>query len=281
MAFTASAKRGRGLVRVEEAAGRAVDRHQLEGHLLPDRHHDLLQLRLGPERDEPHLRAGRLAGEVGRLVERLRRPRVEHGRQHELVLQGRAGRPGDGLERLQRIGDDAAADDDVECAHPSPFVFTSLAPQRGEGRERGVLVLRRVEPARAGAEPMLPCSPVERLRAVPEAGAAVDALLAVEGGGPPPPPARWPAPSRSRCRCASRSPRTRPGCRNDDVVGVAGGRLHLAAHEQRVLVGDEELPVVLDLGPAGRLHERVGERDVLRPALRANRVDLAGGIFPA
>jgi len=36
-----------------------------------------------------------------------------------------------------------------------------------------------------------------------------------------------------------------------DVVGVASGRLHLAAHEQRILMRDEQLAVEWDL-PASR-----------------------------
>src|SRR6266568_7609485 len=205
---------GRRLVRVEKAAGRAVDRHQLEGYLLADRHHDLLQLRLGSERDEPHLRAGRLRGEVGRLVERLRSPRVEHGRQHELVLEGGAGRARDGLERLQGIRDDAAADDDVKAAHPVSF--------------RGRLVLGRVQPARAGAEGDIALLAVERLRAVPQAGATVDALLAVEGGDLP--LSRRDGLRRADLDAGARAAALADGrLKEHDVVGVAGGRLHLAA----------------------------------------------------
>ena len=51
-----------------------------------------------------------------------------------------------------------------------------------------------------------------------------------------------------------------------DVVGVTGGRLHLAAHEQRVLMRHEQLAVVGNRGPAGFLHQRAVERTVPRLA---------------
>ena len=107
-----------------EAAGRAVQRDQLEGHLLGHGHHDLLQLGLGAEADQPDFAAGGVLGQVGGLVERVAGPGVEDGGQHHFVLQGRAGRAGDRLQRLQRVGHDAAADDNLICgAHAEQIVL--------------------------------------------------------------------------------------------------------------------------------------------------------------
>src|ERR1017187_3696553 len=39
------------------------------------------------------------------------------------------------------------------------------------------------------------------------------------------------------------------------VVGIAAGRLHLAAHQQGVLVGDQQLAVVWNGGPSAPLHQ--------------------------
>ena len=49
---------GCGLVGVDEAAGRAIERNQLQRNLLRDGHHDLLQLGLGRHAHQPELAAG-------------------------------------------------------------------------------------------------------------------------------------------------------------------------------------------------------------------------------
>ena len=45
-----------------------------------------------------------------------------------------------------------------------------------------------------------------------------------------------------------------------DVIGIAGYGLHLAAHQQRILVRNEKTAVERDLRPAARRHERVVQR---------------------
>ena len=113
MASMAVGQRGGGRVGVGEAAGGAVERDQLEGDFLRDGHHDLLQLGFGAEADQPDFAAGVFGGEMRRLRRARGGPGIEHGGQHHFVFQRRAGGAGDGFEGLQRIGDDACADDDV------------------------------------------------------------------------------------------------------------------------------------------------------------------------
>ena len=61
------------------------------------------------------------------------------------------------------------------------------------------------------------------------------------------------------------------------VVGVAGRGLHLAAHEQRVLVGDEQPAVEGDVGPAAAVHERVVAGHAAAAAILEDPVQLGGG----
>ena len=67
----------------------------------------------------------------------------------------------------------------------------------------------------------------------------------------------------------------------DDVIGVAGHGLHFAAHQQRVLVGDEETAVEGNLRPAAGAHERVVERAAVVEGERGSfaqvEFGLAGG----
>ena len=63
-----------------ESAGRAVERDEFERHLLGDGHHDLLELGLRAEADQPDFAAGRVLGEVRRFVKRVAGPRVEDSR---------------------------------------------------------------------------------------------------------------------------------------------------------------------------------------------------------
>ena len=112
-------------MRVRESADGAVDGNELEGDLLRDGHHHLLQLGLGAERDEPELAAGVLGGKSGGFVERARGPRIEHGGQNHFVFQSRAVRPCCWLEGLQRIGDDASANDDMEWIAMNSFLANS------------------------------------------------------------------------------------------------------------------------------------------------------------
>ena len=98
-------------VRVRESADGAVDGNELEGNLLRDGHHHLLQLGLGAESDQPELAAGMLGGKSGGFVKRARGPRIEHRGQHHFVFQSRAVRPCCWLQSLQRIGNDPARHD--------------------------------------------------------------------------------------------------------------------------------------------------------------------------
>ena len=104
--------------RVGEAAGRTVERDEFKRHFLRDGHHHLLELGFRAERDQPDFAAGRVLGEVRGLIQRVARPRIEDGGQHHFIFQRRPGGRGDGFKRLQRIGNDAAANDDlIGCAH--------------------------------------------------------------------------------------------------------------------------------------------------------------------
>ena len=60
--------------------------NQLEGDLLGDGHHDLLQLGLGAERDEPELAAGICGREVAGFIERAGGPGIKNRGQHHFVL---------------------------------------------------------------------------------------------------------------------------------------------------------------------------------------------------
>ena len=89
-------QRGGDFGRVGEAAGRTVERDEFKRHFLRDGHHHLLELGLRAEADEPDFAAGRVLGQIRRLVKRVARPRIEDGGQHHFIFQrrpGRAGRP--------------------------------------------------------------------------------------------------------------------------------------------------------------------------------------------
>ena len=118
---------GGGGVRVGKAADGAVDGDQFEGDLLRDGHHDLLQLGLGAERDQPELAAGIFGGEIRGFIERAGGPGVEDRGQDHFVFEAGAGRGGDGFQSLQRVGNDARANDDVQVHLPFYFSFFSSA----------------------------------------------------------------------------------------------------------------------------------------------------------
>ena len=54
------------------------------------------------------------------------------------------------------------------------------------------------------------------------------------------------------------------GVDKDHVIGVAGGGLHLAAHQQRVLVRDQQLAVEGNRRPAAGVHEHIVKRSDFR-----------------
>src|SRR5208283_1284374 len=90
-----------------------------------------------------------------RLVQGMRSPRIEDVRQHQLIFQRRTAGTNDGLQSLQRIRHNSTADDDLICsAH--------------------YLVFGGVQPAAAGSK--------RNVVAVPDAGAAMYAFLAIENG---------------------------------------------------------------------------------------------------
>jgi uncharacterized protein (DUF697 family) len=103
---------------VGKTAGRAVERHEFKRHFLRHGHHRLLELGFRAKADEPDFAAGRVLGEVRRLKQRVARPRIEDGGQHHFIFQRRPGGRRDGFKRLQRIGNDAAANNNlIGCAH--------------------------------------------------------------------------------------------------------------------------------------------------------------------
>ena len=79
--------------------------------------------------------------------------------------------------------------------------------------------------------------------------------------------------SKSRYITARRRPSTARDC-GTHVIREIGRRLDLAAHEQRVLVRNQELAVVLDSRPAGSFHQRVVQRPGAFQTTRANVVNL-------
>ena len=101
-------------MRIRESADGAVDGDQFEGDLLGDGHHDLLQLGLGAERDEPELCCRDFWRQGCGFIERAGGPWIENGGKDHFVFQAGAVAGGDGLQCLQRVGNDAGADDDVE-----------------------------------------------------------------------------------------------------------------------------------------------------------------------
>ena len=197
MAWMASASAAPTSAGVGEAAGRAVERHQLEGHLLRDGHHHLLELGLGAEAHQPDLAARRRLGQVGRLVERVGGPGIEHRR----AASSRSSDPGRSDPRRAPASASGSGtmppqttmwNDALMCTSLRVSVYGSTVLRFGvrepsncrtAERRTGGSVLRRVQAARPGAE--LDVRPLRvlgmRRGAVPEAGAAVDALLAVEG----------------------------------------------------------------------------------------------------
>jgi hypothetical protein len=108
-------QRGGDLGDLGESTGRTVERHEFKRHFLRDGHHHLLEFGLRAEADEPDFAAGRVFREVRRLVKRVAGPWIEDGGQHHFIFQRRPGRRGGEFKRLQRIGHDAGANDDLEC----------------------------------------------------------------------------------------------------------------------------------------------------------------------
>src|ERR1035438_817927 len=102
-----------------------------------------------------------------------------------------------------------------------------------------------MQPARAGAEgDVCPLRILrDRLRAIPVAGATVDALLAVEGGHA----ALAGGNGLARAKLdadLSAALLAEFGVEKDDMVGIAGRGLHLASEQQRVLMRHEQLSVI-------------------------------------
>jgi hypothetical protein len=100
-------------MRIGKPADRPIDGNELEGHSLRDGHHDLLQLGLGPERNQPHPAAGILRRKMGSFVQSTRGPWIEDRWQDHLVPEAGPVWSGRWFQSLQRIWDDAGADNDM------------------------------------------------------------------------------------------------------------------------------------------------------------------------
>ena len=86
---------GGGGVRVRESADGAVDGNEFEGDFLGDGHHDLLELGLGAEGDQPEFAAWIFCGEGGGFIESAGGPWVEDGGEDYFVFEaGAVGRRG-------------------------------------------------------------------------------------------------------------------------------------------------------------------------------------------
>ena len=124
-----------------EPAGRAVERDEFKRHLLRDGHHHLLELGLGAEADKPDLAAGRVLDEIRGLVERVAGPRVEDGGQHHFIFQRGPARAGDRLQGLERVRDDAAADDNLVCnAHAGRMIISGELFEKLEDMPNAMLL---------------------------------------------------------------------------------------------------------------------------------------------
>ena len=74
------------------------------------------------------------------------------------------------------------------------------------------------------------------------------------------------------------------GIDKDDVIGITGRRLHLSAHQQRVLMRDQQFAVEGNRRPAARVHEHIVKRLFSRRGLLLQlrdlrRAELAGKIL--
>ena len=218
--------------------GRAVEGHQLERHLLRQRHHHLLQLGLRRHAHQPHLAAGRLLARCAASYSACAAHGIEHVGQHRLVPQARAPAgpstgsrvwSGSGTMLPQTTmwnGDMVDSDErrppacsdqfSVECRPPVPARNSRFVRSGSPGS--GCVQFQRQAPqwthfsrSKAGTPPSVGRDGLARAHLDAELGAAVAAQRGIE---------------------------------EDDVVGVAGRRLHLAADQQRVLVRHEQLAVV-------------------------------------
>ena len=124
-------------------------------------------------------------------------------------------------------------------------------------RREAMLILGRVQAARGrGRRRWCGRVVVEGLLAVPQAGAAEDAFLAIEQRDA----AR---PRRERLAGAHLDAElggaalAEIGIQECHVVGVSRRRLHLAAYQQRVLLGHQQLAVKGNGRPAAAVHQRI------------------------
>jgi len=60
------------------------------------------------------------------------------------------------------------------------------------------------------------------------------------------------------------------------AVGETGGRLHFAADQQRVLLRDQQLPIVGNLPPAGTFYQRAGATDTACASIFQDADELLG-----
>ena len=116
-----------------------------------------------------------------------------------------------------------------------------------------------MQSARSGAEFEIGVLAVGRFGAVPHAAAAVDALLAFEDG-------KIVGAQRDGLAGAHGDAGlfvaggAEAQVAEDHVIGKAGHGLHFAAHQQGVLMRDQQAAVEGNLGPAARRHQRIMQR---------------------
>ncbi len=117
-----------------------------------------------------------------------------------------------------------------------------------------------MQSARAGLELNIGALAVGRVRAVPQARTAVDALLTLEK--------RRAIEAKSDGLAGTHTDagfflagNAAAAIQEDDVIGVAGHGLNFSAHEKRILVSHENPAVKRNFRPTARGHERVVQRD--------------------
>src|ERR1019366_265680 len=136
-----------------------------------------------------------------------------------------------------------------------------------------------MESSGTGVELQVGCA-VDTLRAIPDAGTAIDAFLAIERGcvvlaaGNGLARAHLDAEHRTALAAGFE-------VAEDYVIGVAGGRLHFAAHEKRVLMRDEQRAVMDDFRPPGAGHQLVVKGDTAAFTFFANQFDIFRAEFSA
>ena len=111
-----------------------------------------------------------------------------------------------------------------------------------------------------------PCLESSAVLAIPQARAAINALLIVKG---------WHAIFAARDGLARThlhaqfrfTVMTNLRVLEYDMIGISGGRLHTSTHQQRVLMRDQKLAIEWNFRPAAPVHDAVVKGCTLRYAL--------------